>query len=126
MSVGSASLPDDLLRCRRLVAAMRVQVLAPSRKRQVLQQLVVSVSRNHEQQQTKWWANEGLLSPRSRYLRCVQRLERKVLSGRFRATNASTQREPSSPHQDRPEAVAQTPVPETHHGESSDGAEVAK
>ncbi|KAE9031861.1 hypothetical protein PR001_g3624 [Phytophthora rubi] len=87
MSAGNereSSLPEDLQRCRRLVVAIRGQVLAPSRKQQALKQLVDVVSNRQQTPQNRWWANEGMPSPRERYLREIQGRRIKTIQKRWR------------------------------------------
>ncbi|KAL4150554.1 hypothetical protein PRNP1_009956 [Phytophthora ramorum] len=77
-------LPEDLQRCRRLVAVMRGTVVAPSQKQQVMKQLVTIVSNQQEEQHPKWWANDAIPSPRARYLRDIQIGRIKTIQKRWR------------------------------------------
>ncbi|KAG3238641.1 hypothetical protein PI124_g16404 [Phytophthora idaei] len=78
------SMHEDLQRCRRLVVIMRGQVLAPSRKQQVVKQLVTIVLEQQQRQQTQWWADTSLPSPRERYLREIQVARIKTIQRRWR------------------------------------------
>ncbi|KAG3066748.1 hypothetical protein C6341_g19961 [Phytophthora cactorum] len=78
------SLHEDLQRCRRLVVIMRAQVLAPSRKQQVVKQLVTVVLEQQQRQQTQWWTDTSLPSPRERYLREIQVARIKTIQRRWR------------------------------------------
>ncbi|KAE8886044.1 hypothetical protein PF005_g21610 [Phytophthora fragariae] len=87
MSAGNereSSLPEDLQRCRRLVVAIRGQVLAPSRKQQALKQLVDVVSNRQQNPQNRWWTNDAMPSPRERYLREIQVRRIKTIQKRWR------------------------------------------
>ncbi|ETL77946.1 hypothetical protein L917_21176 [Phytophthora nicotianae] len=84
MSGNETSLNEDLQRCRRLVAAMRGQVLAPSLKQEALKQLVRVVSEQQERQQLRGWTESSLPSPRKQYLREIQVARIKTIQRRWR------------------------------------------
>ncbi|KAI9981498.1 hypothetical protein PInf_009251 [Phytophthora infestans] len=62
-----------------MVAAIRGQVLAPSRKQQVMQQLVTVVS-----EQQRQWTGDSLSSPRQRYLSEIRFARIRTIQRRWR------------------------------------------